>query len=95
MLGGSLAASSFLAPVVLGLYWRRATASGAFASMIAGAMAVAVTHFYPLWGVGTFVWGLAASLIAGILVSLLGSLPPNTAKLFDRGETATPFRCEP
>lgn len=89
VLGGSLAAASFLAPVVLGLYWRRATACGAFAAMLAGASAVAITHVYPQLGLrppgGPFVWGLAASFGAGLGVSLLTAPPPETrvAELFD------------
>lgn len=86
VLGGSLAAASFLAPVVLGLYWRRSTASGAFAAMLAGAGAVAITHLYPVLGLlppgGPFVWGLIASFVAGIGVSL-ATRPPASEHLFE------------
>lgn len=89
VLGGSLAAAAFLAPVVLGLYWRRATASGAFAAMLAGPLAVAGTHMYPLLSLsppgGPFVWGLLASFGAGLGVSLATSppAPERVAALFD------------
>jgi sodium/pantothenate symporter len=85
--GGSLAAGSFLAPVVLGLYWRRATASGAFAAMLAGAGAVTLVEFVPAAGLGygPFLWGLGASFAAGALVSLATAPPPpeRVAALFE------------
>jgi SSS family solute:Na+ symporter/sodium/pantothenate symporter len=87
VLGGSLAAASFLGPVAMGSFWRRATASGAFASMLAGAVGVAVFHFVPSIRLGThpFLWGLAASLVAGVGVSLCTAPPPpaHVSTLFD------------
>jgi SSS family solute:Na+ symporter/sodium/pantothenate symporter len=95
VLGGALAAASFLVPVAMGIFWRRATAAGAFASMIAGALAVAVFHFTPSirLGIQPFTWGLAASLFCGVAVSLV-TAPPDPAlvsRLFDdqRSSTAT------
>ncbi|HEX7900051.1 MAG TPA: sodium/solute symporter [Planctomycetota bacterium] len=78
VLGGSLAATAFLPPVVMGLYWRRATASGAFASMIAGPAVVYLVYKKPALGMGLgfFVWGLAASFLAGLAVSWATKPPP-------------------
>jgi len=97
------AAASFLVPLVMSSYWRRATAVGTLASMLAGAatmfvlfaigwnqtvdpMIGAKTSFRPyyLLGLEPIVWGLVASLVAGVVVSLCSS-PPTPAvvnKLF-------------
>ena len=44
---GAGMACTFLAPMVLGLYWRRATREGALAALLTGFATVAV-----LWGLG-------------------------------------------
>jgi sodium/pantothenate symporter len=87
---GTSAAASFLVPLVMASYWRRATAAGALASMLTGAttmlslfavgwftnvdqMIGPATKFRPyfLLGFEPIVWGLLASLIAGVGVSLV------------------------
>jgi len=97
---GTGAASTFLMPVVLALYWRRATAAGCMAGMVAGAGTVLLlmiagwlgpdpligqaTKFRPyfLLGLDPFPWGLAASLAAGVGVSL-ATRPPEPARVSD------------
>ena len=99
------AASGFLIPTVMMCYWRRATAAGTIAAMLAGALAAfglnmvglviayrTGTSFaaYALLGFDPIVWGLAMSLVTGIVVSLC-TKPPDAAlisKLFDREEKA-------
>jgi len=94
---GAGLASCFLVPVMLGLYWRGATAAGAIAAMLAG-LATHLAMYLPAWlqryagigsaevsqgnivpvrplGIDPVVWGLLASLAAGVAVSLL-SRPP-------------------
>ena len=96
------AASSFLMPTVMMCYWRRATAAGTIAAMLAGAAAssalnlaglmIAIRagrasefHAYELLGLEPLIWGLAASLVGVIVVSLM-TRPPDErliSKLFD------------
>ncbi len=87
VLGGGLAAGSFLIPVAMGLYWRRATGWGAVASMVFGAGAVALFELIPSirLGLHPFTWSLIASLAAGLVVSLLTAPPPaeHVSTLFD------------
>lgn len=79
-------AGAFFAPLVLSLYWRRATASGVLAAMLGGTLTTAA-----LWGTGLHLygearpylpfgfdpvlWALAASFVLGISVSL-ATRPP-------------------
>ena len=101
---GSGGAAAFAVPAVMAAYWRRATAAGAMAAMIAGAGTVMKLYFigfnlpdpmigqstqfrpYYLFGLEPIVWGLLASLVAGIVVSLVTSPPPQetVSRLFDR-----------
>jgi sodium/pantothenate symporter len=94
VLGGSLAAAAFLPPVVLGLYWRRATASGAFAAMVSGPAVVYLVYKKPAVGLGLgfFVWGLAAAFVAGLAVSLATQPPPaeHVDSLFEGTTPAAP-----
>src|SRR5262245_26304201 len=94
------AASAFLIPTVMMCYWRRATAAGAMAAMLGGALVafslnmaglvIALrykTGFVPynLLGFEPIVWGLAVSLLVGIVASLV-TRPPDerlVSKLFD------------
>src|SRR5262245_23649750 len=84
------AASAFLIPTVMMCYWRRATAAGVIAAMLAGALAafslnmvglaIAIrykTGFVPynLLGFEPIVWGLSSSLVVGILASLITKPP--------------------
>ncbi|MEX0711248.1 MAG: sodium:solute symporter [Pirellulales bacterium] len=92
---GTCGAATFVVPALMAVYWRRATAAGAMAAMGAGVAAVLSLYSvswlqgqfktYPLFGIDPIVWGLAASLIVGIIASL-ASQPPSrqlVSKLFD------------
>lgn len=85
------AASAFLMPTLMMCYWRRATAAGTMAAMLAGAaasLALNVTGLviayrtgtpfqsYNLLGFEPLIWGLLSSLIVGLLVSL-ATTPPD------------------
>lgn len=68
--------AAFVWPLVLGLYWRYANASGAIASMIVGISSYIVIHLYnevnePLLGVHTVTIPVVLSLISFIGVSLM------------------------
>jgi Na+/proline symporter len=76
-------AASFLMPLILALYWRRSNAVGVIAAMLAGSgtHAVLTLHGYyfidgswraykPL-GVDAFVWDIVASLVIGVIVTLM------------------------
>jgi sodium/pantothenate symporter len=107
-------AAAFLVPAVLGCFWRRATAAGAIAAMLAGTLVTVGLYLigrvgtatlgldgiltdttmigpagglrpYYLLGLDPCVWGLLASLAAGVVVSL-ASPPPDPERvslLFD------------
>lgn len=107
-------AAAFLTPALLGAFWRRATAAGAIAAMVAGAGLTLVLYLlgtvglerlglagllppnpdigpkaglrpYYLLGLDPCIWGILASLAAGVVGSLLSS-PPDPARvalLFD------------
>ena len=91
-------ATTFVAPALMLAFWRRATAAGAAAGMLAGA-ATTLTLFlcgpllankklfdpYQLLNLDPIIWGLAASALASVVVSLMTS-PPEAAlvsHLFD------------
>jgi SSS family solute:Na+ symporter/sodium/pantothenate symporter len=84
------AASAFLIPSVMMCYWRRATAAGTLAAMLAGAATALSLNLaglyvayaqnisfapYMLAGFEPIVWGLGVSLICGIAVSLMTAPP--------------------
>jgi SSS family solute:Na+ symporter/sodium/pantothenate symporter len=107
-------AAAFLMPALLGAFWRRTTAPGALAAMVAGTAVTLLLYLigsygpgrlglgwllppnpeigpekglrpYYLLGFDPCVWGLSASLLAGVVGSLLSS-PPDPARvslLFD------------
>lgn len=99
-------ASTFVAPALMLAFWRRATAAGAIAGMLAGAATILALFScgpllesknffdpYQLLGLDPIVWGLAVSAIAGLAVSLVTAPPPAelVSRLFDaRPLTATP-----
>jgi sodium/pantothenate symporter len=85
------AASAFLIPTAMMCYWRRATAAGTLAAMLAGAATALSLNLWGLWiaiqaktgfvpynllGFEPIVWGLSVSLLVGIAVSL-ATRPPN------------------
>lgn len=107
---GTGGAVSFMVPAVMAAYWRRATAPGVLAAMIAGTASVLTLYLVPLvvylttgetldpmigqltrfrpyflLGLDPVLWGLTASLIAGVLVSLVTQAPPKAviSRLFD------------
>jgi SSS family solute:Na+ symporter/sodium/pantothenate symporter len=72
---------AFLVPMLMALYWRRATRPGVIASMLGGVLGLLAFYaaswvqqagFRPMivGGVDPLVWGLLASLVLGIAVSL-------------------------
>jgi SSS family solute:Na+ symporter/sodium/pantothenate symporter len=91
-------ASAFVAPALMLAFWRRATAAGAIAAMLAGSVTILSLFVcgpllenkklfepYQLFGLDPIVWGLAVSSTFGVLVSLLSSPPPArlVGELFD------------
>jgi SSS family solute:Na+ symporter/sodium/pantothenate symporter len=100
---GSSGAASFVVPAIMSAFWRRATAPGVIAAMIAGGLtamtllivgsrmpdpgigpATAFRSFY-LLGLEPVIWGLLASLTAGVSVSVCTRPPPEKllSQLFD------------
>ncbi len=102
-------ASAFLIPAVLGCFWRRTTATGAIAAMLAGTATTLLLYLVGSFGLATFglagilrdtsmigpakglrpyyllgldpcIWGLSASLLAGVVVSLL-TPPPDATRV--------------
>lgn len=85
---GSGLAACFLAPMTMGLYWQRATSTGAFASMLVGFVCHLSLYVggwlngagfeQPLrpFSLDPVLIGLAASFAAGIVVSLKTPPPP-------------------
>lgn len=131
VLSGSAGAATFIAPVLMACYWRRASAAGALAGMLSGflvyfgiyscgwlqtwaqtypdlAFAQQVLNWlgrdtligppglfrpYYVLGLDPIVWGLAASLVGGITVSLLTRPPSDelVRRFFDQ-RPASPDR---
>jgi sodium/pantothenate symporter len=96
-------ASTFVIPALMLAFWRRATAVGTMAAMFVGAATVLVLFTcgplfeskpifdaYQLLGLDPVVWGLAASAVAGVLVSLATMPPPVelVSRLFDAPQAA-------
>ena len=73
---GALLTGALFVPIVGALFWRRATAAGALASMAAGSVAVVIFMVKDgLFANSPIIWGLVASLIAFVVVSLLTPKP--------------------
>jgi SSS family solute:Na+ symporter/sodium/pantothenate symporter len=82
---GSGGAVAFLIPALMACYWRRATAAGVFAGMFLGTSVLLLLYGvrwvqgsfrpYLLFGLEPLVWGIAASLVASVTVSLLTEPP--------------------
>ena len=67
-----LLTGALFVPIVGALFWRRATAAGALASMAAGSAAVVIFMVRDgLFANTPIIWGLVASLVAFVVVSLL------------------------
>jgi SSS family solute:Na+ symporter/sodium/pantothenate symporter len=96
--GSSGQAAAFFVPAMMAAYWRRATAAGVLAAMLGGALTVlallavgiargSFERFepYALFGFDPVVWGLLASALAGVVVSLATRPPERAAiaRLFD------------
>ncbi len=90
VLSTTCGATVFLAPAVMALYWRRATALGAMSAMAAGFLTTATLYGtnwlqgvfrpYLLFGLDPIIWGLLVSFTVGILVSLR-THPPDAVRL--------------
>jgi Na+/proline symporter len=113
---GTGAAATFVVPLLFAAFWRRATAPGALAAMIAGGATMISLYslgFYLAWtgfdqliGPATkfrpyylleldpIVWGLLASAVAGITVSLWTS-PPDQQRLTRLFDAQTPHPDQP
>jgi Na+/proline symporter len=75
----ALMAAGFFMPVVLGVYWRRATREGALAAMLGG---VTVTFLWKIYGSGIIdpvLPGFLCSAFLIVVVSLLTPRPPESA----------------
>jgi sodium/pantothenate symporter len=70
-------ASCFLAPLVFGLYWQRATTPGAIASIATGTGSYILisTYFPRTFGVHDVTWSIGAAVTAMVSVSLLTEKP--------------------
>jgi SSS family transporter len=80
LLGASLVASFFFATVVIGLNWRRATATGAIVSMVVG-FVVAVGWFMAgkPYGLDPVIPGVALSVASFVVVSAVTKVPGREA----------------
>lgn len=77
----SMASAGLMAqlPVILGaFFWKRATAPGAIAGMVVGATTTAALYLAKSYPLGQWppLWGLLASVLAFVLVSLLTRADP-------------------
>ena len=71
-----LLSGALFVPIVGALFWRRATATGALASMLAGSIVVVVFMVKDgLFANTPIIWGMLASLIVFVVVSLLTPRP--------------------
>ena len=70
--------SVFLWPIILGLYWKRANAPGALASMVVGLVSFLLLSNYVgrVWGMHVIVPSLLIALAAFIVVASLTPPPP-------------------
>lgn len=82
----SVLSPAFIPPILAGLFWRRATKEGAYASMISGSV-TGFAWYYLLQeatNVHTFFAALVISSVAMVVVSLLTKRPPqDVIKLVD------------
>lgn len=94
---GTCGASTFVVPALMTAYCRRATAAGTIASMLAGVVSVLALYVAGMWlndgefkayklaGLDPVIWGIAASLLAGIVATYASAPPPASlvSSLFD------------
>jgi Na+/proline symporter len=66
-------------PLLMGLYWKRATTQGAIASLAAG-IGIWLLFFPQVSGLGTYFPGQLAGLIAAFAGMVLGSVLPQVLK---------------
>jgi SSS family solute:Na+ symporter len=89
-----LLTGALFVPIVGALFWSRATAAGALASMAAGSAAVVAFMIKDgLFANTPIIWGLVASLVAFVVVSLLTPRPSEESmaaweRRLTEGETA-------
>jgi Na+/pantothenate symporter len=79
-------ASTFLCPMLLGLYWRGMTRQGALCSMVggfvvvvglsAGGRLVGLVDEINLLGLHPVIWGLLSSLVLAVAISRFTGPPP-------------------
>ena len=71
-----LLSGALFVPIVGALFWRRATTAGALASMAAGSVVVVIFMVLDgLFANTPIIWGMLASLVAFVVVSLLTPKP--------------------
>jgi SSS family solute:Na+ symporter len=71
-----LLSGALFVPIVGALFWRRATAAGALASMAAGSVIVVIFMVLDgLFANTPIIWGILASLVVFVVVSLLTPRP--------------------
>ena len=71
-----LLSGALFVPIVGALFWRRATTAGALASMAAGSVVVVIFMVVDgLFANTPIIWGMLASLVAFVVVSLLTPRP--------------------
>lgn len=96
--GGGLSVS-FLMPMALAMYWRRANRAGMMAAMLGGLAVYLELYLAGFWIYGTnrpvsplsldpLLWGFAASFVCGVGVSLATPPPPRAlvSRFFERDE---------
>jgi SSS family solute:Na+ symporter len=72
----ALLSGALFVPIVGALFWRRATAAGALASMAAGSVVVVIFMVMDgLFANTPIIWGMLASLVVFVVVSLLTARP--------------------
>lgn len=84
VLSSEATAASMAVPALMAAHWRRGTAAGAIAAMVVG-MGVTIAPYLAhgdlqvtIWGLKPVVYGLLASALAGVSVSLLTPAPNET-----------------
>ena len=75
----ALMAASFFIPVMLGIFWRRATREGAIAAMLGGVTATALWEVFGTETIDPVLPGFLASALLMGIVSVLTRPPPSSA----------------